>query len=90
MGLRRLATFRNPTSTLGREVGVAVLFDFGGGPTRIVKVDLEREVNPVRALQTVVAARADQTAYVHRNRDGSYAVAVGTEPRVWPEDERYE
>jgi hypothetical protein len=25
--------------------------------------------------------------FIHLNRDGSVAVAVGAEPRVWPEDE---
>lgn len=25
--------------------------------------------------------------FIHKNRDGSWAVATGEEPRVWPEDE---
>ena len=25
--------------------------------------------------------------FFHKNRDGSYAIATGREPKVWPEDE---
>jgi len=26
--------------------------------------------------------------FLHRNRDGSVAIATGSEPETWPEDER--
>jgi hypothetical protein len=27
--------------------------------------------------------------FVHKNRDGSYAIATGIEPKIWPEDDKF-
>ena len=39
-------------------------------------------------IETFIHDRGILTpVFVHRNRDGSFALAIGLEPDVWPEDE---
>jgi 2-phospho-L-lactate guanylyltransferase (CobY/MobA/RfbA family) len=38
-------------------------------------------------VQVLLRTTTDRTdIYVHRNRDGTIALAIGDEPAVWPED----
>lgn len=80
--LQRLATFRRGSA--------AVVVDFGDGAQRLRRVDLAALRDPARFIRDLIARRTAQPVHVHENRDGSYAVAVGNEPNVWPEDERDE
>ena len=80
--LQRLATSRR-----GRD---AVVVDFGDGVQRLRRPQLATPTNRERSIHDAIAFRSNRPVYVHENRDGSYAIAVGDEPRIWPEDERDE
>ncbi len=43
----------------------------------------------VMSLQNTIKMAADDIpVFIHKNRDGSYAMATGKEPLVWPEDDK--
>ena len=42
----------------------------------------------VKVVLETAAKEELHDLHVHRNRDGSIAIAVGEAPKVWPEDEK--
>ena len=76
--------------------GVAVEIEVRGEPVKVL-TDSERDAvgtdpDPRKAEKAVqdelrksFAENADEI-HAHRNRDGTYAYAVGLEPSEWPED----
>jgi len=80
--IKRLATFKpstNPTD------GIVIELTDG----RAVKV-LQSQLEQLTAEQVQVALRTvtgETALFVHRNLDGSVALAIGAEPEMWPEDE---
>lgn len=86
MDLTRVATFKDK----GR---AAVLLEVAGCRVQIshlelvtyaTVVDMEDEL----CRRASLAGKSLPRFFIHKNRDGSLAVATGTEPEVWPEDER--
>jgi hypothetical protein len=77
--------------------GIAVEIEVDGEPVKVL-TDSERDAvgtdpDPRKAekavqdeLRTSFTDNADEI-FVHKNRDGTYAYAVGLEPSEWPEDE---
>lgn len=48
-------------------------------------VDVDTNLSPGDQLQVVQLSRPIAVSF-HRNRDGTMYVAIGREPRTWPED----
>ena len=84
LGIRRISTSKRGRGdhALVMEVGgVRVQLDHNeveGLATGRIKASLE---------QVCKDERADTLIFVHRNRDGTLAIATGEEPDIWPEDE---
>jgi hypothetical protein len=82
MGLTRIAAFKSTTDR------VAVAIEIDGK-----KVELSQETvafsteNSIKQLITNAVGK-ELPIYIHRNRDGSLAVAYGEKPYLWPEDEK--
>ena len=39
-------------------------------------------------IEKVISKEAKPDLFLHKNRDGSWAIATGEEPKTWPEDEK--
>jgi hypothetical protein len=85
MAVRRIATTRKA------DKGYAVLVETGKAAYRLTADDLLTHDTAAKVeteLERQVSAAKDTLPplFVHKNRDGSLALAVGQEPEVWPED----
>lgn len=82
MRLMRLAAFKAST---GRS---AVIVEIDGRKIELSQANaaLMSEAAIKQAIVTTMAQ--DVPIHIHRNQDGSLAVAYGEEPRFWPEDEK--
>lgn len=81
-GVSRIATWKRAAQ------GPAVLVEVDGKEVKVAHADLIT-YDTAAKIKTELEARAGKVLsglFVHRNRDGSLAVAVGQEPGVWPED----
>jgi hypothetical protein len=76
-GIRRISVPRSDIN--------AVVVEWEGGSAVIQRAVIEhmQESQMTVALRTALG-RDD--AWIHRNDDGTIAVALGAEPAVWPED----
>jgi hypothetical protein len=41
-------------------------------------------------IEKVISKEAKPDLFIHKNRDGSWAIATGEDPKIWPEDEKKE
>jgi len=86
MAVRRIATTRKA------DKGYAILIETGKAAYHLTADDLlmhDTTAKIATELSRQVSALKDSLPpfFVHKNRDGSLALAVGREPEVWPEDE---
>jgi len=87
MGINRIATYK-----LGKS-DTAVLIEVDGKPIEITYSELST-YNTEKKIENRIDFLASKSKvdlpeiFIHKNRDGSVAVATGQEPDIWPEDEK--
>ncbi len=86
MTLTRIATWKTAAK------GYAIILTVDGHDlklehTDLVTYDTAKKVEDELSRQASVSAAEPPAIYVHVNRDGSLALATGSAPEVWPEDE---
>jgi hypothetical protein len=86
-GLSRIATFKKDKNT------AAIVLVCDGEKLEIKQTELstvDTSLKVESALTTAATAAKVKLPpmFIHKNRDGSYAIATGQEPRIWPEDEK--
>jgi len=54
--------------------------------TDLTSLPTDKELNTDLTDKLSVVSKTD-TIFLHKNRNGTIAVATGQEPKVWPEDE---
>jgi hypothetical protein len=79
-GIYRISVPRNDT--------FALTIEWDGGSAQVLASAIEGRSEA--EMNTMLRAGLGfEDAWVHRNDDGTIAVALGQEPAVWPEDKVY-
>ena len=83
IAVNRIATRKEP------ELGPAVLLEAGGLTLVEIRHTDLTALNSVAKLLAAAELQAGHSlddVFFHINRDGTIALAVGRQPKVWPED----
>lgn len=87
MALKRISTPRRIEKSavvIGTERGEISILQ-----SQMTMLDTEAKlVVAIQAAATTSSVQLPQL-YAHKNRDGSFALAAGAAPKVWPEDETH-
>lgn len=74
-------------STLKKD---GILIEFEDSKLQVAEKDLPGTVIDIKSELEGQYKKSLDNVFIHKNRDGSFAVATGQEPKVWSEDNPFE
>ena len=83
--IRRIKTVKHPRTALEAQI-IIELADGKNYTASKAALDTLATPTAVKAEAEKALGKLDDL-FIHKNRDGSWAVATGAAPAVWPEDE---
>jgi hypothetical protein len=79
--ISRVATFSPEKNEIAFIIGSAVLLH------RDLPLQASEKAVEAMIRVALIHTGVQQDFWVHKNRDSTWALAIGKEPKVWPEDE---
>jgi hypothetical protein len=91
MKWKRIATWSAAKAANHEGVSIALVAEDGAilREATLTPEELQKVSNRVERIKAALEEKFGVTLdiFIHINRDGSVAIAIGAEPAVWPEDE---